>query len=107
MAPRPSFVSDRAIHGLGRVGFGPNPDSTHRHRVEGWRNPKSTVRIISRFGFECWLASVGPGRLSELKKALKFEKKRVAGIWNFRRKLEKSRRKLDFLFIYEICIFFG
>ena len=75
MAFRPSSVSDRAVHGLGRVGFGPNPDLTHWHRVEGQRNPKPTIRKISWFGFECWLVLVGPGRLPELKKALKFEKK--------------------------------
>ena len=54
------------------------------------------------------LVSVGrAGSVAEIKKGIEIWKKIVAGIWNFRRKLEKSRWKLDFfLFIYEICIFF-
>ena len=63
--------TSRAVHGLGRVGFRPNPDSTCRHRVEGWSNLKPTAKKISWFGFLWWLASVGLGQLSKLKKALK------------------------------------
>ena len=41
----------RAVHGSGRVGFRPNPDSTRRRRVEGRSNPKPTAGKIGRFGF--------------------------------------------------------
>ena len=77
----------RAVHGSGRVGFWPNPKSTRRRRVEGRSNPKPTAGKIGRFGFLWWLASVRSDRLPKLKKASKSEKS-VAGIWNFRRKLE-------------------
>ena len=63
---------DRAVHGLGQVGFRPSPDLTRRCRVEGRSNPKPTAGKIGRFGFLWWL---GLDRLPELKKASKFEKK--------------------------------
>ena len=99
----------RAVHGSGRVGFRPNPTSTRRRRVEGRSNPKPTTGKIGRFNFLWWLASIGSYQLPELKKASKSEEKAspesgiFAGIWKFlpktgkfRRKLENSRRKLDF-----------
>ena len=47
----------RAVYGSGRVGFGPNPDSTHWRRVEGkeTRNqpPKKSVESVSSEG-EHW-----------------------------------------------------
>ena len=46
-----SMMSIRAVHGSGRVGFRPNPDSTRRRRVEGRSNPKPTAGKIGRFGF--------------------------------------------------------
>ena len=65
----------RAVHGSGRVGFRPNPDSTRRRRVEGRSNPKPTAEKIGRFGFLSWLASVGSDRVPELKKASRSEEK--------------------------------
>ena len=41
----------RAVHGSGRVGFRPNPDSTRQRRVEGRSNPKLTAGKIGWFGF--------------------------------------------------------
>ena len=106
----------RVVHGSGRVGFRPNPDSTRQRRVKGRSNPKPTAGKIGRFGFLWWLALVWSDRLSELKKASKSEKKAspesgifarnwkfLPEIGKFRRKLENSRRKLDFF--SEICIF--
>ena len=92
----------RAVLGSGRVGFRPNPDSTRRRRVEGRSNPKPTAGKIGRFGFLGWLASVGSGRLSELKKASKSKKKAspesgiFAGIWKISPETGKFRRKLEF-----------
>ena len=109
----------RAVHGSGRVGFRPNPDSTRRRRVEGQSNPKPTAGKIGRFGFLWWLASVGSDRLPELKKASKSEEKAspesgiFVGNWKFlpetgkfRRKLENSRRKLDFFWNMLFFFFF-
>ena len=39
----PVTITIRAVHGLGRVSFRPNPDSTRRRRVEGRSNPKPTA----------------------------------------------------------------
>ena len=69
------FTYIRAVHGSGRVGFRPNPDSTRRRRVEGRSNPKPTAGKIGRFGFLSWLASVGSDRVPELKKASRSEEK--------------------------------
>ena len=46
------MVRSRAIHGSGRVGFGPNPNSTRRCRVEGrgtWTQPSEKIGLV---GFE-------------------------------------------------------
>ena len=44
-------LHSRPVHKSGRVGFGPNPNSTHQRRVGGQRNPKLTVGKIDRVGF--------------------------------------------------------
>ena len=108
----------RAVHRSGRVGFGPNPDSTHQRRMEGRRNPKPTAVKIGRFGFGWWLALVKSGRLPKLKKALKSEKKSCQNLefssesGKFCRKLENiagNWKKLvrNWISFNEICIFFG
>ena len=102
MPRKGSIILLRTIHGSGRVGFRPKPDSIHQRRVEGRSNSKPTVGKIGRFGFLWWLALVGSDRFLELKKASKFEKKRrrnlefSLGIGNSCRELENSCRKLDF-----------
>ena len=45
-------VFTRAVHGSGRVGFGPNPDSTRRRWVEGQSNLEPTAKKIDQVDFE-------------------------------------------------------
>ena len=68
MAFRPSSVSDRAVHGLGRVGFGPNPDLTHWHQVEGRTETDRQKNQLVRFRV---LVSVGrAGSVAGIKKGI-------------------------------------
>ena len=96
----------RPVHGSGRVGFRPNPDSTRRRRVEGQSNPKPTTGKIGRFGFLWWFASVGSDRLPELKKASKSEEKAspesgiFAGNWKFLPETGKFPPKTGFFLKY-------
>ena len=49
------WIVVRPVHGLGQFSFGPNPDLTFRHRVEGGRTRNRPPVSIGRvsFGFEC------------------------------------------------------
>ena len=74
-----SVVLCRVVHRSGRVGFGPNPDSTHRRQVEGggtWnRPPEKLVESVSGEG-ERWLVQLVVG----VKKIIEIWKKNVVGI---------------------------
>ena len=96
------MVLIKAVNGSGRVGFRPNSDSTRQRRVEGRSNPKPIAGKISRFNFLWWLASIGSDRLSELRKASKYEKKCRRNLElspetrNSYRNLENSHKKTGF-----------
>jgi len=56
----------RPIHGSGRVSFGPNPDSTRHHQVEG--RGTRPLESIDRVSFGWGWASVGLVTCRDLQK---------------------------------------
>ena len=99
----------RAVHGSGRVGFWPNPNSTRRRRVEGRSNPKSTGSMM---------VSVGQvGSVAGIKKGIEIWKKRHRNL-KFLPETGNSCQNLENFIgnwkiltknwiFFEICIFFS
>ena len=83
------YLHSRPVHGSGRVGFVPNPDLTHRCRVEGRgtqnRPLEKSIESILGKG-ECWLVR-SISKIKNFKKKEKEKEKRspnsikVAEIW--------------------------